>query len=217
MKIIFFGDSLTDSNRERGSEEPGRVKEVYSDTPRAYGSGYVFMVASQLFYEKPNFYQILNRGIAGDRLPQMYARIQLDVWGENPDVLSILVGANDAKRVSNPNYTDLERWGRLYRTMIRETQERFPAIKIMIGGTYDLRSNADVEYCNTRIAYAHEAKKIAEEFNLPFVSLQEVVEKAIEKYGLETCFYDRAHPNLVGSKIIADEWLKVFRKEILGE
>ena len=217
MKIIFFGDSLTDSNRERGSEEPGRVKEVYSDTPRAYGSGYVFMVATQLFYEKPNFYQILNRGIAGDRLPQMYARIQLDVWGENPDVLSILVGANDAKRVSNPNYTDLERWGRLYRTMIRETQERFPAIKIMIGGTYDLRSNADVEYCNTRIAYAHEAKKIAEEFNLPFVSLQEVVEKAIEKYGLETCFYDRAHPNLVGSKIIADEWLKVFRKEILGE
>ena len=217
MKIIFFGDSLTDSNRERGSEEPGRVKEVYSDTPRAYGSGYVFMVASQLFYEKPNFYQILNRGIAGDRLPQMYARIQLDVWGENPDVLSILVGANDAKRVSNPNYTDLERWGRLYRTMIRETQERFPEIKIMICGTYDLRSNADVEYCNTRIAYAHEAKKIAEEFNLPFVSLQEVVEKAIEKYGLETCFYDRAHPNLVGSKIIADEWLKVFRKEILGE
>lgn len=217
MKIIFFGDSLTDSNRERGSEEPGRVKEVYSDTPRAYGSGYVFMIASQLFYEKPNFYQILNRGIAGDRLPQMYARIQLDVWGENPDVLSILVGANDAKRVSNPNYTDLERWGRLYRTMIRETQERFPEIKIMICGTYDLRSNADVEYCNTRIAYAHEAKKIAEEFNLPFVSLQEVVEKAIERYGLETCFYDRAHPNLVGSKIIADEWMKVFRKEILGE
>ena len=130
MKIIFFGDSITDSNRERGSEEPGRVKEVYSDTPRAYGSGYVFMIASQLFYEKPNFYQILNRGIAGDRLPQMYARIQLDVWGENPDVLSILVGANDAKRASNPNYTDLERWGRLYRTMIRETQERFPKIKI---------------------------------------------------------------------------------------
>ena len=217
MKIIFFGDSVTDANRERGSEEAGRVKEVYSDTPRAYGAGYVSMVATQLFYEAPNVYQILNRGIAGDRLPQMYARIELDVWSENPDVLSILVGANDAKRKANPNYTDLERWGRLYRTMIRETQERFPKIKIMICGTYDLKLNSDVEYCNSRIAYAHEAKKIAEEFNLPFVSLQEVVEKAIERYGLETCFYDRAHPNLVGSKTIADEWLKVFRKEVLGE
>ena len=215
MKIIFFGDSVTDANRERGSEEAGRVKEVYSDTPKAYGSGYVFLIAAQLFYEKPNFYQILNRGIAGDRLPQMYARIQLDIWSEQPDVLSIFVGANDAKRRNNPNYTDLERWGRLYRTMIRETQERCPQTKIMICETYDLRSNQDIEYCNTRKAYADEAKKIADEFNLPFVPVQEAVDKAVERYGLETCFYDRAHPNLVGSKVIADEWLKVFKKEIM--
>ena len=89
IKIIFFGDSITDSSRERGTLEAGRVTETYSIIPRAYSSGFVFLTASQLFYEKPNYYQILNRGIAGDRLPQLYARIQLDVWNENPDVLSI--------------------------------------------------------------------------------------------------------------------------------
>ena len=80
MKIVFFGDSLTDAERMRGSTDAGRVAEEYSIHPKAYGSGFVFLTASQLFYEKPQYYQILNRGIGGDRLPQLYARIQLDVW-----------------------------------------------------------------------------------------------------------------------------------------
>ena len=93
MKILFFGDSITDASRERGSVEAGRVVETYSNYPKAYGCGFVFLTATQLFYEKPNYYQILNRGIGGDRLPQLYARIQLDVWNEVPDVLSILAGS----------------------------------------------------------------------------------------------------------------------------
>ena len=67
MKILFFGDSITDSNRQRGSVDAGRVQEEYSITPRSYGSGFVFLTATQLFWEKPNYYQILNRGISGGR------------------------------------------------------------------------------------------------------------------------------------------------------
>ena len=220
VKIIFFGDSLTDANRERGSEEAGRIKEEYKDTPRAYGSGYVFMIATQLFCEKPNYYQILNRGIGGDRLPQLYGRIQLDVWSEKPDVLNILIGHNDARRVQNPNPTDLERWGHLYRLMIRETQERCPETKIIICAPIDNKSKlreTPLEYCDSIIAYADEAKKIAEEFNLPFVSFQDKLEETISVYGFQTCFYDGAHPNLVVCKMIADEWLKVFKEKIVNE
>ena len=98
MKIIFFGDSGTDSNRQRGCDDAGRVPEEYSNEPRALGSGYVFLTATQLYYEKPGYYQVLNRGIAGDRLPQLYARINLDVWREKPDVINIWVGGNDLPR-----------------------------------------------------------------------------------------------------------------------
>ena len=63
MKIIFFGDSGTDSNRQRGCDDAGRVPEEYSNEPRALGSGYVFLTATQLYYEKPAYYQVLNRGI----------------------------------------------------------------------------------------------------------------------------------------------------------
>ena len=60
--------------------------------------------------------------------------------------------------------------------------------------------------------YAAEARRIAEEFGLPFVALQERLDEAVKIYGVKTICYDTVHPNLVGSKIIADAWLEVFRK-----
>ena len=35
-----------------------------------------------------------------------------------------------------------------------------------------------------------------------------------EKYGAIHYLYDGVHPDLAGGKLIAEEWLKVFRKEI---
>lgn len=217
MKIVFFGDSITDASRERGSSDAGRVRESYSTHPNAYGSGYVFLTATKLFSEKPNYYKILNRGIGGDRLPQFYARIQLDVWNEEPDILSILVGVNDVNTGKNQNFTDLERWGRIYRMMLRDTQERCPNTKIIICEPFSLSKDSTEKTSkqfNTVQEYAAEAKKIAEEFCLPFVSLQDKMDKAAQIYGVEACCYDGVHPNLVGSKIISDAWLNVFRHQI---
>lgn len=213
MKILFFGDSGTDSNRLRGCDDAGRVPEQYSNEPRALGSGYVFLTATQLYYEKPGYYQVLNRGIGGDRLPQLYARINLDVWREKPDVLNIWVGGNDLPREKNPNSTDLARWSKIYRMMIQETLERLPDIKIIICEPFWPRET----YKDMVREYAIEARKIAKEFHLPFVPLQEKLQKAVEKYGVENCYYDGVHPAPVASKIISDEWLRVFKKEIEKE
>ena len=65
--------------------------------------------------------------------------------------------------------------------------------------------------------YAAEARKIAEEFNLPFVALQEKLDEAVEIYGFENCYHDGLHPNLVASKIISDEWLRVFKEQVAKE
>ena len=214
MKILFFGDSITDAIRERGSSDAGRVRETNSISPRKYGSGFVLLTATSLLYEKPNTYQIINRGIGGDRLPQLYARIQLDVWNENPDVLSILVGFNDIDTGENPNYTDIERWGRIYRMMIRDTQEKCPNTKIIICEPFALRETRKTDEI---LKYANEAKNIAKEFGLPFVALQDKMDEAVKIYGVENCCYDGVHPNIVGSKVISDAWLEVFKKQVVFE
>ena len=48
MKILFFGDSITDASRKRGSDDAGRVSEQPNDFPQAYGSGYVFFDRSAI-------------------------------------------------------------------------------------------------------------------------------------------------------------------------
>ena len=65
--------------------------------------------------------------------------------------------------------------------------------------------------------YAIEARKIAEEYSLPFVELQEKLNEAVKVYGAENCYYDGVHPSPVASKIISDEWLRVFKKEVIKE
>ena len=219
MKILFFGDSVTDASRRRGSDDAGRVKEEHLIFPTAYGSGYVFLTAAELAYSAPCRHEILNRGIGGDRLPQLYARIGLDVWSEKPDLISILVGVNDVARPDNPNSTDLERWGRIYRMMIRDTMEKCPNAKLIICEPFSLRANdldKNAPEETTVLAYAKEARRIAEEFSIPFVPLQEKISAAAEAYGNAACLHDNIHPNLLGSKIISTEWLKVFRENFEG-
>ena len=199
----------------RGSDDAGRVKEEHSILPRAYGSGFVFLTAAELSYSASGKHEIINRGIGGDRLPQLYARIALDVWSEKPDLINILVGVNDVTRPENPNGTDIERWGRIYRMMIRDTIEKLPDTKIIICEPFSLRDidfDPNAQFENTLTAYAEEAKRIAEEFGLPFVPLQEKISAAARAYGKSAVLYDQIHPNLLGSKIISTEWLKVFRE-----
>ena len=85
MKIVFFGDSITDMSRSRDKD--------YRAT--GYGVGFVNSIAGTLKYENPAKYDIINRGISGNRTTDLYARIRKDVWNQNSDVVSILIGVND--------------------------------------------------------------------------------------------------------------------------
>ena len=59
------------------------------------------------------------------------------------------------------------------------------------------------------------AKKIAEDYNIPFVPLQKKIDEAVEKYGVYHVLYDGVHPNVFGAKLVANEWIKVFKEKVL--
>ena len=85
MKILFFGDSITDMYHHKDSD----------GMPWNYGFGFTFFVAGALQSLDFEKYQIINRGIGGNQLADLYARVKLDVWNEQPDVVNILIGVND--------------------------------------------------------------------------------------------------------------------------
>ncbi len=81
-RLLFVGDSITDCNRR---EDPDEL-----------GQGYVRLVADHLAAADPSRApKVLNRGISGDKVPDLERRWQRDVLDLNPDVLSVFIGIND--------------------------------------------------------------------------------------------------------------------------
>ena len=120
MRILFFGDSITDAGRNREADF----------NLNSYGLGYVRSVAGALLCEAPDKYEIINRGIGGNRIVDLYSRIKMDCWNLEPDVLNILIGVNDVwHEVGKKNGVELPRFENIYRMILEETKERLPTQK----------------------------------------------------------------------------------------
>ena len=210
MKILFFGDSITDMARSRDTDG-----QAYG-----YGVGYVNSVGSTLKYENPEKYEIVNRGIGGHRIVDLYARIKVDVWNHKPDVISVLIGINDVwHEINYQNGVEIDRFEKVYRMLIEDTKKALPNAKIIINEPFVLRGSATEEHFDEFLEvykYAEIAARLAKEYDLYFLPLQKAFDEAAEKYGAETFLRDGVHPTVQGSVLIASEWIKLFNK-IQGE
>lgn len=79
--FLFQGDSITDCDRDR-------VRHSH------LGTGYPVLTAAALSEQEPEKYLFHNRGISGNRIVDLYARIRMDMINLKPDYMSILVGIN---------------------------------------------------------------------------------------------------------------------------
>lgn len=207
MKIIFLGDSITDMGR---TNEPEHVAI-------GYGVGYPNMIIGELSYAHPGKYQFLNRGINGNRVVDLRARIQEDVWNHNPELLSILIGINDTwyDREEKEEIA-LRYFEREYRMLLGDTKGKLPNIKFILCEPFVLKYGAgDGGEKWKRLLrvkqYAKVVKKLAQEFDAYFVPLQEILDEAAANYSVEYYLYDGMHTTAAGAKLIATEWLKTFK------
>ena len=204
MKILFQGDSITDAGRAR-------------DNNINIGDGYPLLVKASLGFENPGKYEFFNRGISGNRIVDVYARIKNDIINIKPDVMSILIGVNDVwhEFEESPNGVDAEKYYKIYDMLIEEVKTALPDIKIIIIEPFVLKASATENNWATFNfevkKRAEMAKKISEKYNLPYIELQkgfdELSKKAEESYWLA----DGVHPTAMGHEYIKNEWIKTFK------
>ena len=208
--ILFQGDSITDCGRSR--EDDGYV-----------GTGYALLVKSQLGFKNPNQYQFYNRGISGNRIVDVYARIKADIINLKPDYMSLLIGVNDVwHEIEVNNGVDEDKFEKIYSMLIEEIKEALPELMIMIlepfclkgSGTEDTdtQPNKWNTFYNEVKKRAAKAKAIAEKYGLVYVELQDKFEQLAQTAENAYWLADGVHPTSMGHEMIKREWLKAFKE-----
>jgi len=174
-------------------------------------------VKASMGFENPGKYEFINKGIGGNRIVDLYARIKTDIINLKPDVMSILIGINDAwhELFESPNGVDEEKFFRIYCMLIEEVEEALPNIKIMIMEPFVLRTAHTEEnwnYFESEIQKRAEmARKISKKYDLVYIPLQKGFNKLSEKIPTNYWLRDGIHPTDMGHEFIKNEWLKAFR------
>ena len=204
--ILFQGDSITDVGRNR-------------EIDRLRGMGYATMVAGEIGLDYPNEFEIINRGISGNRIVDIYARIGKDIIALQPDYMSLLIGVNDVwHELNNNNGIEEEKFEMVYCLVIDELKAKLPNLKLMILEPFVLEgpsTTEHIDYFRTETAKrAAAAKRVADKYGIKFIPLQEKFNEAAKKAPETYWLADGVHPTAAGHELIAREWIKAF-KEIM--
>ena len=205
MRILFQGDSITDADRSRNDSS-------------LLGRGYPLLVEASLGLEAPGEHEFLNRGISGNRIVDVYARIKCDIINLKPDVMSILIGVNDVwhELGESPNGVSADKFFKIYSMLIEGVKEALPDIKIMILEPFVLEACSTTEhweFFSTEVAKrASMARKIAEKYSLPFIPLQQGFDELARKAPNSYWLGDGVHPTAKGHEFIKNQWLKAFKE-----
>lgn len=199
-KVIFFGDSIT----ELGARPGGYIPRVDS-LCRAEGKGGEF--------------EFSGAGIGGNKVYDLYLRLEDDVLAKNPDIVVIYVGVNDVwHKTMMGTGTDPDKFDKFYQAILNKLRARnikailcTPAV---VGEKIDMSNPLDGDLNR----YSNIIRNIAARNNLPLVDLR----KSFISYLLKNnpgneerniLTYDRVHMNSKGDQLIADEMWKVIRAQ----
>jgi lysophospholipase L1-like esterase len=199
--VLFQGDSITDCGRDRAVSE--------ANSARALGTGYPLLVASALLAAEPGrALQFYNRGVSGNKVPDLKQRWTTDTLDLKPDVLSILVGVNDFWHKLGNGYTGtVQDYEEQYSALLAETRQALPKVRLIVLEPFVLRCGAVddrwfPEFDQRRAA----AERVAARAGATFVALQAMFDKRARKDQPQYWAADGVHPTPAGHAAIAEQW-----------
>ena len=196
-KVIFFGDSIT-----QAGVQPG---------------GYITLIDSISRKEgKADQYEFTGAGIGGNKVYDLYLRLEKDVLEKKPDVVFIYVGVNDVwHKQSLGTGTDADKFQNFYQALIDKIKAVGAKIILVtpaaIGEKTDFTNQLDGDLNK----YSGFIRELAAKNNLPLVDLR----KAFLEYNLKNnpsnkdrgiLTSDMVHLNEKGNQLVAEQMWSVL-------
>lgn len=206
-RISFQGDSITDAGRDRTRRE--------ANDGLALGHGYAYLASARLLADHPRLGLMLwNRGISGNRVPDLLARWQKDCLDLQPDLVSILIGVNDLWHTFDGRYTgSVADYEQGYRELLEQTKQALPRAQLVVCEPFALRCGVVTgrwfpEFEERRAV----ASRLAREYGTRFVPFQSAFDAALNDDSPPSYWAaDGVHPTPAGHQLMADTWLRAIR------
>lgn len=201
-KIVFFGDSITQAGAGPG--------------------GYIGKIDSLLALKDPaKNYELVGAGIGGNKVYDLYLRMDEDVLAKNPDAVVIYIGVNDVwhKRTSGTG-TDPDKFEKFYNAIIKKLKDRNIVVSLCTPATigekndYTNPLDGDLNY------YSAIIRKIATANDCPLVDLRQAFMTYLKSNNADNkdrgiLTTDGVHLNANGNLFVAQQMQKVLQKGIL--
>jgi acyl-CoA thioesterase-1 len=196
-KLLFIGDSITDCG--------------WRKDPEALGSGYVRNIRDYLAARDPNTSpSIINRGISGNKIPDLQNRWQRDVVDSKPDIVSIFIGINDVWHSLVPDRIgcDIDAYTAGYRDILTRTRQALPDTKIVLCEPSVLWLDQPPGANEKLRPYIRAVNDLGKEFQLTsIVGLHAAFNSARAARPDIPWTTDGVHPASAGHMLIAMTWL----------
>ncbi|HTI12441.1 MAG TPA: GDSL-type esterase/lipase family protein [Puia sp.] len=196
-RVVFFGDSIT-----QAGAKPGGFIVMMKDALTQKGLG------SQ--------YELIGAGIGGNKVYDLYLRMQDDVLSQNPDVVVVWVGVNDVwHKQTYGTGTDPDKFEKFYTAIINKLLDKHIRVILctpaVIGEKADFTNQQDGDLN----AYSQIVRNLAQKWHTGLVDLREIFHNYEQKNnpgnkesGILTL--DRVHLNEAGNQLVAEKMLETL-------
>lgn len=196
-KIIFFGDSITEL----------AVKP----------DGFITKLQQKLNDNKEGSkYDLIGTGISGNKVYDLYLRLDDDVLAKKPDAVVIWIGVNDVwhKKILGTG-TDADKFEVFYTAIIKKLKEKNIAIYLctpaVIGEKWDYTNELDGDlnkYANIIRNLAQKNKCVLIDLRQNFLDYLKINNTANQEKGILTT--DGVHLSNTGNAFVADKLYEVL-------
>ena len=197
QKVIFFGDSIT----EAGTKPNGYITK---------------MTAALAQKNLSSDYQLIGAGVGGNKIYDLYLRLDDDVLAQNPDIVFIYIGVNDVwHKAMYGTGTDFDKFDKFYTAIINKLLDKHIRVILctpaVIGEKTDFTNQQDGDLN----AYSQLIRTLAQKFHCGLVDLREIFHNyelrnnpGNKESGILTA--DKVHLNEAGNQLVADRMLEAL-------
>ncbi|NVO19578.1 MAG: G-D-S-L family lipolytic protein [Bacteroidetes bacterium] len=196
MRIIFFGDSITQMGVDPGGYID-RMNKILQSTGKSAA------------------YELIGAGISGNKVYDLYLRLEDDVLSKSPDRVVIWVGVNDVWHKSSMGTgTDADKFEKFYVAIIKKLQARNIKVVLCTPATIGERSDYSNQQDGDLNRYSTIIRDLAAKYDCKLCDFRKIFHEYILQNnpgnldrGILTT--DGVHLNEKGNQLVAETLISI--------